>query len=882
MNLSDVAACGRLGRRFALCVLCVGVLATLSDSKNVVAQTVSISSNVVGQTPSVIGLNSGNYLQGANTTSFWRWTGVNGARIFTSAPNIEQDDDIPGNGDGVNSESLFLFRRDLLRADPTNPDLINFAEFEDGYQNNQSDFINYDFAYGEFAANGIKQLAIINRTFTRYPFAANGTADGWADRWEHWQHYYAQAYYLGSNHGVERFSMYNEPDQFNQDVTRNVPQADYLNRLQLASDAIQSALEDVNRDFETNLQPNILAPITAGGSNEYFRRLDNSDTRDDIQGWGELVINSLNTNFLGQVDPSFQLIHTYAYQQYNVDGSRYADDLDDIQRWTAEDIADNNLVGNVNFGLTEFNVHSNGVFTDRSDDLNTPSRYARLGGIFTGLTNQQADELFLFKFSSNAEDDFLQKNAIFANSRFDAPYNVGGATSAAGVLKLFTKGFVGGQDLLQETSHGVNKLDVASSYNQSTDTYYVLAANESNGSDRSLTFNFSSLGIPAGVIVQVEEVSEGNLAEVTDRIPLPANGQIDVVLDRESVMLLSIPRTAPEAVLELAPTDDATVRAGNNSDNNFGGSSNVFVRNVTAGPDGRSVGLLQFDASQVGGATVKRAVLQVHGDIDEGNPEFVTTHVFVIRGDQWDEDSIVWDNVNNLSDTQGSVTNIADNFVTGVSDSADFVGHLTFSQSYEPVSVDITEFVTDNLENGQLRFLIAREVRFDAELEGEDGENVDRSVGAVRFDSKENSSTNGPRLILELSDLDPVAMSGDFDMDGDVDAEDIDFYSGETGNVPAAGALAQLDLTGDGVITLADYDFHIENLVQTSNGQVGTFVGDINLDGTVNVLGDAFALIGSLGASDVGYAQGDLNADGDVNVLNDAFRLIGNIGNTNE
>jgi hypothetical protein len=258
-------------------------------------QTVTVHSNTVGSTPSIIGLNSGNFLPGANTTSYWRWTGVNGARIFTSAPNIERDDDIPGHGDGGNSLTSFLNRRAAVGANPTDPALINFAEFEDGYANNESGFINFDLAYGELSRNGISPLAIINRTEGRFPFAANGTAAGWADRWEHWQHYYAQAYYLGSNYDVQRYSMYNEPDQSSQNVT----QADYLNRLQLASDAIQSALEDVNRDFGKSLVANVLAPITAGGANEYFRRLDNSDTRDDAQGWGELVISNLNTNFLG-------------------------------------------------------------------------------------------------------------------------------------------------------------------------------------------------------------------------------------------------------------------------------------------------------------------------------------------------------------------------------------------------------------------------------------------------------------------------------------------------------------------------------------------------------------------------------------------------------
>ncbi len=727
-----------LPKKLACCLM----LGLLLSSEVSVGQTVTINSDAVGNTPAVIGLNSGNYIPEANTTSFWRWTGVNGARIFTSAPNIEQNDDIPGHGDGVNSLETFLARRAAVRANPTDPSLINFAEFEDGYQNNLSGFIKFQLAYSEFASNGISPLAIINRTEGQFPFAANGTANGWADRWEHWQHYYAQAYYLGSNFDVERYSMYNEPDAGSQDVT----QEDFLNRLQLASDAIQGALQDVNRDFGKSLQPNIMAPITAGGANEYFARTDNSDTRDDNQGWGELVINNLNTNFLGQTDPGFQLIHTYAYQQYNQDGRRYADDLGFIQQETARDIADNGLTGDVQFGLTEFNVHSNGTFATRSDDLNTPSRYARLGGIFTGLANQQADELFLFKFDSNAEDDFLQRNGIFTNSRFDAPYNVGGATSAAGVLKLFTKGFVGSKLLMEEADHNVNNLDVATSFDPSNETYYVLSANESPN-DRNLTFDLSSLGIGAGAIVQVEEVSAGNIAEVTGRFAIPGNQQIDIEQSGESVLLISVPTAASASVLELTPTDDATVRAGNNINNNSGASNNVFVRNVTDGPNGRAVGLLQFDTSGIGNSIVGRAVLEVFGEVNEGSADSVTTHVFAIRGDDWDEDTVTWNDVNNLLDSQGPATEIADNFVTGVSDTAEFVGHLTFTQDTETVSVDITDFVNAN-PSDELRLLVAREVRVD-------GENVDRSAGATRFDSKDNSSGNGPRLIVELSESFP-------------------------------------------------------------------------------------------------------------------------------
>ena len=827
-----------------------------------------LSTDPDGQSPTIIGLNSGNWIRGNNSATFWRWTGVNGSRTFTSAPNIEQDDDIPGHGDGVFSEAIFLLRRQVLRADPTNPGLINFAEFEEGYRNNLSDFIDYDYAYSTYAANGIQALALINRTEGRYPFAAPGTAEAWADWWEHWQHYYAQAYYLGSNFDVERYSMYNEPDQSSQDVT----QADYLVRLQLASDAIQSALEDVNRDFGKNLQPNVVAPITAGSANEYFRRLNNSDTRDDVQGWGELVINSLNTSFLGQVDSGFQLVHTYGYQQYNADGREFGSDLDFIKDSVRDDLNDNNLVGDVRFALTEFNVHSNGVFETRTDDLNTPSRFARLGGIFTGLTNEGVDELFVFKFDSNAMRDF-QGNAIFTNSQLDSPFNIGGATKAAGVLKLFTKGFVGGQDLLR-TSEVTNNLDVVTSYHREKDMFFILSANESSGTDRNIAFDLSELGIETGAMVQIEEVAEGHLAEVTFRLPLPSNGIVSFEQERRSVLLLSVPRTAADQQVTLTATDDATLRAGSNSDNNFNGSNNIFVRNVAdaEGAGGRAAGVIQFDGSSLTDSTaVERALLRVHGEINEGRSqaEFVITHVYGITGDDWDADSINWDDANNLADSNGGATLIRDNFVSGVGETAEFLGHLTFNGDTEDVTLEVTDYVRQ-AAGQNIQFLVVREVRFD-------GENVDRSAGATRFDSTENSSGMGPQLMLELRSVAAPTRLGDYDADGDVDLADLDRYNQNLG-AAATGDLAEADLNGNGVVDESDFVQHFSTLVETSNGGVGTARGDINLDGSVNVLGDALILISNLGDAATSWSQGDLNADGIVNVLGDALGLVSNLG----
>lgn len=125
-----------------------------------------------------------------------------------------------------------------------------------------------------------------------------------------------------------------------------------------------------------------------------------------------------------------------------------------------------------------------------------------------------------------------------------------------------------------------------------------------------------------------------------------------------------------------------------------------------------------------------------------------------------------------------------------------------------------------------------------------------------------------------------VSLPGDFNEDGMVNCDDLDGYVGNIG-AAATGPLATLDIDGDGTLSAADANTHITSLVVTSNGVTGTFPGDLNCDGTVNVLGDAFSLVANLNNTVTMYSQGDINFDGTVNVLGDAFALVGNLGNSN-
>ena len=71
-------------------------------------------------------------------------------------------------------------------------------------------------------------------------------------------------------------------------------------------------------------------------------------------------------------------------------------------------------------------------------------------------------------------------------------------------------------------------------------------------------------------------------------------------------------------------------------------------------------------------------------------------------------------------------------------------------------------------------------------------------------------------------------------------------------------------------------------LVETSDGVLGALLGDINLDGEVDVLNDGITLVENLRQRFTSRSQGDLDANDLVNVLSEAFILVGQLVQSNE
>ena len=92
---------------------------------------------------------------------------------------------------------------------------------------------------------------------------------------------------------------------------------------------------------------------------------------------------------------------------------------------------------------------------------------------------------------------------------------------------------------------------------------------------------------------------------------------------------------------------------------------------------------------------------------------------------------------------------------------------------------------------------------------------------------------------------------------------------------------AALDLNADSVVDVGDRDAWLARAAGANGLGSPYLVGDINLDGSVDVLGDAFTLVANLLSDSSNWSDGDLNADGRVDILGDAFALVANLNQSN-
>ena len=176
-------------------------------------------------------------------------------------------------------------------------------------------------------------------------------------------------------------------------------------------------------------------------------------------------------------------------------------------------------------------------------------------------------------------------------------------------------------------------------------------------------------------------------------------------------------------------------------------------------------------------------------------------------------------------------------------------------------------------------------------------DNDDVSLPAVVNVIRDGGNVSRPDLLTTLAVV--------FDRDVDITASALSLVNESLGR--AAVDLTEISFSYDATTFTATWDFSTlaeplsaafytatvdADAVTTAGSNITlardfvhneyvALVGDANLDGRVDVLGDAFILVSGLGASSGGtWQQGDFNGDGRVDVLGDAFPLVRNVGSS--
>ncbi|MEY4567282.1 MAG: hypothetical protein RLY14_2252, partial [Planctomycetota bacterium] len=677
-----------------------------SLEKRFLMATLTASQTVVGQTPATLGYNLGHFMDGSNAADWWRYEGVKAARAFVSPSDIEPNDDIAGVGDGVADMASFLARRAALRANASNAgqsldnSFINWPKFQGTYQNSigSTNRFTINHAFAQLRAQNTEILVNMTASLSRFPLA--GDSD-WANKWELWQHYYAQAFYLGSNFDVERFSVFNEPNNWTGLTVDN-----WLIRVNVASDAIQSAISDVNARYGKSLVSEVFAPNTANGSTKYLE-------------WGQPAVQQRHKRVDGTTDPTWNTFDVYNYQKYSMNqhetatASGYIEDLLDLRAQLVADTPGENLP----IALTEYNVRTGDNYDGRTETLDSPTDYAALGANSIALTETDVSQLYLFKFAQTERTGTtnypVAKNGTHYVQNGTISNNYGGATNGAEVYRLFNKAAGEGRSRFAFSSDAGSNVWNLLTHDPVRDTYYAFVVNNS-ATSVPMSINVEAWGIANGTQVVIEEVSQSFSGGVVRQTKVSAGAIPSATMPAYSTWLVSIPK---QAAAEITVKSIADTVLGDGTQKNTSGGNETTLQVRDAGTvDGRRVSLIRFPLSGLDSSKMERVLLSLQvGTNTQASP--IQAHVYGVTNDTWNESTATWANLTtNLKQNVSAGSQIANNVVANQGTNAFMLGQLVAeSTTLTERQIDVTDFVRKQTD-GWASFMVVQDHRWDIAL----------------------------------------------------------------------------------------------------------------------------------------------------------------------
>ena len=627
-----------------------------------------------------VGYNIGHCYPGGNTETWLDYAGINVARFFASFTAWCPDDFFhPGTVEDVTAFDAAVAE---LRADPQGAGFVDWPALVDHFATAIYPDTNfYNLAY---------ELSVLTRLDITPVIEAAELAwnTDWTGLFRQFLKHYALTSWAAREYGVTHFNFVNEPDHpsaaadmINQDV--------YVRGLQIASHAINSAIEDVSAGRRTRWHATVQAPVITHSSQDsgpfHMDADPDADHRDDAYGWGQITLLNRTTDYHGDPDAD-PIVDTYDTHLYNKTADVY----------TAEIAMIKNRMGTYSPGgkvlpisYSEFNRHNTSTFETSDFTLDTPRVMAELAEIWPAAMTAGADQMICFKFDNTVRSNKIPYGTGSYTVSDTAPYHVTGTRKSAEANRLFATRFTATRDRrLAELTVSANGAAVRAGvhtaiFDHKTDTLTVWLPQTATKA-RTVLVDLTRVPRVAGRTVLVEEVSATMSDGIAMITTVPKTGRLELTQPAESVWRLTV----------LLDGKARTVAARESSSVSPDGRSarNLEVRRDPAG--GSAVTYLEFTSP--GHHSGRAAVLDLTGSTDDG--ESLTFRVYGLVGERLRRD-VSWPTAPHL-DRTGLRARSEDDGVLPL-------GLITVPGTHGPARLDVTKIV--DRSKGRFTLMLIRE-----------------------------------------------------------------------------------------------------------------------------------------------------------------------------
>ncbi len=334
-----------------------------------------INNEVIGKSMKYVAYNQGYYMPGSNASDWLDYSNANSLRVWTSLREYIPESFVMVDKK-LNTLSQFETYKQELRNNPENNRFIDWKTINENAEKEMTSTNSMILKYTLEETKRMKidvVLQINDRNFT----------NEWSNKWQQWQRFYALAFYAAKTGDVNMFAMQNEP---NHRHSGPMTIDNYITGLQIVSDAVHCAVDDVNRIYGKNLQAKVVSPVTAGANANW---------------WSEIMKN-IRTNYKGTPGER-DLLDIFSTHAYNLPAMGYSTKVNEIRELLKEN---HPLKTAPPIVFTETGRWMNAYLIDKYETMDSPSLFTEWAGEYTNNTLNGCYGMWAFKFANTTSGTY--------------------------------------------------------------------------------------------------------------------------------------------------------------------------------------------------------------------------------------------------------------------------------------------------------------------------------------------------------------------------------------------------------------------------------------------------------------------------------------------